>query len=500
MERESGILLHISSLPSKYGIGTLGGEARRFVDFLKKAKQGVWQILPLGPTGYGDSPYQSFSVFAGNPYFIDLEQLVEDKLLSEREILDSGLSKKSGPVDYGRLFEVRTNLLRAAFRRGFNPEDQRYIAFLEQNDVWIYDYSFFFAIKTHFNHAPLTDWPLPIKTRAQDAMHSFGVMLEQEINFQRYVQFLFFEQYDALKKYAAERGVKIFGDIPIYPSLDSSDVWGWSQDYQLDHSRNPKAVAGVPPDYFSKDGQLWGNPLYNWEQHRREDYRWWMLRFAHLNRLFDAVRIDHFRGLHTYFCIPYGDKNARGGHWETGPGEEFVKLIKQAYPELLLIAEDLGDLDEDTRAFAKGTKLPGMRVLQFAFDQPNSVYLPHNHPENTVVYTGTHDNDTLAGWLSQKTKATALAREYFNLKSKKTEVYDIIRAGMGSVARLFIAPMQDYLELGSESRMNTPSTTFNNWTFRLSENDLSDALAEKIASLTLLYARAPLDEPQENDD
>lgn len=500
MARESGILLHISSLPSQYGIGTMGKEAYRFIDFLRKAKQSVWQILPIGPTGYGDSPYQSFSVFAGNPYFIDLDMLVEDGLLTSAQLKNSGLPLRSDTVDYGIQFQKRAPLLRLAFETGFDPGDPDYAAFLERNSVWIYDYSFFAALRVHFKYAPLSDWPISIKTREQSTMHSFGLMLEDEINFHRFVQFLFFKQYGALRDYARENGIRIFGDIPIYPSPDSSDVWSWPQDYQLDHSRNPKAVAGVPPDYFSKDGQLWGNPLYNWEQHKQEGFRWWMLRFAHLNGLFDMVRIDHFRGLHTYFCIPYGDKTARDGHWERGPGIEFVELIKSSFPLLKLVAEDLGDLDDDVRAFVDETGLPGMRVYQFAFDNPDSAYLPHNHVKNTVVYTGTHDNDTLSGWLSGKTKAVKLAREYLGLNNRKTDVLNIIRSGMSSVADLFIAPIQEYLELGSASRMNIPSVAFGNWVMRLNENDLTDKLAEKIASMTLLYARVEPDPPDPEDE
>jgi len=473
----------------------MGKEAYRFVDFLKKAKQSIWQILPIGPTGYGDSPYQSFSVFAGNPYFIDLDMLRESGLLTEGEIQKSGLPVKSGPVDYGDLFIKRMPVLHKAFERGFDSADPDYEAFLARNAVWIYDYSFFAALKTHFKYAPLSEWQITIKTREQDAMHNFGIMLEDEINFHRFVQYLFFAQYGALKDYAAKNGVRIFGDIPIYPSLDSSDVWSWPQDYQLDHSRDPKAVAGVPPDYFSEDGQLWGNPLYNWEQHRLEGYRWWLLRFAHLYGLFDLVRIDHFRGLHTYFCIPQGDETARYGHWERGPGVEFVELIKTAYPDLQLVAEDLGDLDDSVHDFVRDTNLAGMRVYQFAFDNPDSPYLPHNHVKNTVVYTGTHDNDTLAGWLSKQSEESKKAREYFALNNRKTEVFDIIRAGMASVANLFIAPIQDYLELGSKHRMNTPSVAFGNWVFRLSENDLTDELAKKIAALTLLYARTEPEVP-----
>ncbi len=500
MKRESGILLHISSLPSKYGIGTMGKEAYRFVDFLKKAKQGIWQILPIGPTGYGDSPYQSFSVFAGNPYLIDLDLLIEDGLLSDSDIKEANLLDLPGSVDYGRLFETRMPLLRKAFMNGFRLDDPDYMSFLEGNSSWIYDYSFFAALKEHFGYQPLSEWPLGIKSREQDSMHNFGVMLEQEINFQRFVQYLFFKQYGALKSYANKNGVKIFGDIPIYPSPDSADVWSWPQDYQLDSHRNPKAVAGVPPDYFSEDGQLWGNPLYNWDQHKQENYRWWLLRFAHLNGLFDAVRIDHFRGFHTYFCVPYGDTTARDGHWEIGPGADFVALIRKSFPDLLLVAEDLGDLDDSVRDFVEETGLPGMRVFQFAFDAPNSPYLPHNHVRNTVVYTGTHDNDTLAGWLSEDTAAVRYAKDYFYLNDKEDEVFGIIRAGMASVADLFIAPIQDYLELGSESRMNTPSVAFGNWTFRISNDDINDKLAKKIKDLTLLYARAEIDPKPETSE
>ena len=496
MKRESGILLHISSLPSKYGIGTMGKEAYRFVDFLKKAKQSIWQILPIGPTGYGDSPYQSFSVFAGNPYFIDLDMLLESGLLTENEIKEPGLPEKSGPIDYGELFLKRMPILRKAFERGFVADDPDYLTFLERNAVWIYDYSFFSALKTHFDYAPLSEWQVSIRTREQGAMHILGSMLEEEINFHRFVQYLFFRQYGALRDYAAKNGVKIFGDIPIYPSPDSADVWSWPQDYQLDHSRDPKAVAGVPPDYFSDDGQLWGNPLYNWEQHRSEGYRWWLLRFAHLNGLFDLVRIDHFRGLHTYFCIPRGYNSARYGHWERGPGVEFVDLIKRTYPELQLVAEDLGDLDDSVHDFVRDTGLPGMRVYQFAFDNPDSPYLPHNHIRNTVVYTGTHDNDTLAGWLSKSSEEAAQAREYFGLGNRATEILDVIKAGMASVADRFIAPIQDYLELDSKHRMNTPSVAFGNWVFRLTETDLDDALAEKIAALTVLYARTEPELPE----
>ena len=490
MGRKSGILLHISSLPSRYGIGTLGKEAYRFIDFLVKAKQKVWQMLPLGPTGYGDSPYQSFSVFAGNPYFIDLDMLKEDNLLTEAELEKSGLPKKIGNIDYGILFEKRIPVLKLAFNRGYNPNDKAYISFVENNAEWLYDYSFFAAIKDYLNHIPLSEWPLPLKTRDTEAMHSYGLKLEKEINLHRYIQYLFFKQYTLLKDYAAKKGILLFGDLPFYPSPDSSDVWSWPQDFQLDQKTTAqKASAGVPPDYFSEDGQVWGNPLYNWEQQKIEGYRWWLLRFAQQSKLYDMLRIDHFRGLHTFFSIPYKDTTARNGHWEIGPGIEFVKLIKDSFPNLKIVAEDLGDLDEGVKQFVKDSGLACMYVYQFAFDSVDSNYLPHNHNKNAVVYTGTHDNDTLKGFLSGRTKGARLARRYFNLTNRQTEVFDMIRIGMSSVADLFIAPIQDYLELPGSARLNTPSTTFGNWQFRIGEDDLSDSLARKIAEITLLYSR-----------
>ena len=490
MERSSGILLHISSLPSRYGIGTLGRQAYNFVDFLKKAEQKIWQILPVGPTGYGDSPYQSFSVFAGNPYFIDPDMLLEEGLLTEADLAEYGPEDESGNVDYGMLFEKRLPLLRKAFIRGFDSSCISYQNFVKDNAVWLYDYSFFAAIKSHLNHIPLSEWPEDLKLREACAMHKYGVMLEDEINFQRYLQYLFFRQYSLLKAYAAKKGILIFGDMPFYPSPDSSDVWSWPQIFQLDkRTAALRAVAGVPPDYFSKDGQLWGNPLYDWNQLKKEDYRWFLLRFAQLGNLYNIVRIDHFRGLHSYFSIPAGDKTARNGHWEKGPGLEFTGLLSRLFPDLTIIAEDLGDLDADVKQFVKDSGFAGMNVLQFAFDAKDSPYLPHNHRKYSVTYTGTHDNDTLKGFFSGSGKNVSLAREYLNLKDRNTEIFDTIRAGMASVSELFIAPLQDYLELGSSSRMNTPSTTYGNWQYRVDKDVLDEKLAKKIADLTLLFCR-----------
>jgi len=499
VKRESGILLHISSLPSRYHIGSLGKEAYNFVDFLKKAKQSYWQLLPFGHTGYGDSPYQTFSVFAGNPYFIDLDLLVEDNLLTKDEVM-SHRDNKEEFVDYGHLFNTRIPLLKKAYKRGFDPNNEDYRIFLEQNVFWVHDYAFYFALKEHYNYAPVQEWPIGIRARQSDYMHSLGILLEETINFYRYIQFLFYTQFRALKKYANDNGIKIFGDTPIYASPDSADVWAMPQNFRLNHEFKPTVVAGVPPDYFSETGQLWGNPLYNWDFQKQDNYYWWRMRIEHMSRMLDALRIDHFRALHTYFSVPYGEETAKNGNWEIGPGMQFINLMKENFPNLQIIAEDLGDLDDSVLDFIKETCLPGMRVLQFAFDHPDSPYLPHNHEINSVLYTGTHDNDTLASWLKSDTDSVEKAGEYFDFEDCRDKVFRVIRYGMSSVCRIFIAPIQDYLGLSGKYRMNTPGTPSGNWQYRVASGQLSDSLAEKIADLTTLYGRTPDFSNDSSDD
>ncbi len=402
MKRESGILLPVSSLPSRYGIGCFSREAYEFVDWLKETGQSYWQILPLGPTSYGDSPYQSFSTFAGNPYFISLEALIEEGVLTEEECEEADFGSRADSIDYAKIYRARFPLLRKAYERSRVSEDPEFCRFREENGWWLKDYALYMAVKARFDQKAWTEWAEDIRLRWNNAMDYYRRELYFDIEFHEYLQYQFFKQWTKLKTYANSKGIRIVGDIPIYVAMDSADAWANPQLFQLDGDNRPTAVAGCPPDGFSATGQLWGNPLYNWEYHRNTGYGWWISRLAHCYRLYDVVRIDHFRGFDEYYSIPADADTAVDGHWEKGPGLSFFQTIAAALGEKEIIAEDLGYVTDSVRQLVRDTGYPGMKVLEFAFDSRDSGcasdYLPHNYPENCVVYTGTHDNETIAGW------------------------------------------------------------------------------------------------------
>lgn len=493
MKRASGIILPISSLPSPHGIGTLGEAAYEFVDFLAEAKPSWWQILPVGPTSYGDSPYQSPSAFAGNPYFVDLDLLVADGLLEKDEV--EGISWGEDPtrVDYALLYEMRPKLLRKAAKRGLSRDAAEVKEFREANSTWLEDYALFMSIKEHFGMVAWNEWPdEDARLRKPEALKRYASELKDDIDYYIYVQYLFFKQWEALRTYAHAKGVKILGDMPIYVAMDSADVWANPQCFQLDEKNVPYEVAGVPPDYFSADGQLWGNPLYDYDAMEKDGFAWWIQRIAGAGRLYDALRIDHFRGFESYWAVPYGEKTARNGHWVKGPGMKLVGLLKEQFPDITFIAEDLGYPTPEVRQLLLDSGFPGMKVLEFAFDSRDggSDYMPHCHIWNCVCYTGTHDNPPLIAWKHEAApEDVAMACDYLGIKSDEDFVWGFIRGGMSSIANLFVAQMQDYLELGSESRMNIPGVLGGNWQWRLLPGQASPELVQRLAAMTHLYGR-----------
>lgn len=492
--RKSGILLPVSSIPSRYGIGTFSKQAYDFVDFLEAAGQKLWQILPLGPTGYGDSPYQSFSTFAGNPYYIDLEDLIDKGYLTREECETADFGEDNQYIDYESLYYSRYPILEKAHRRailGGIEQNREYQIFVEKNAFWLEDYALYMAVKEAFDGCCWIEWEEGIRLRRPESLQKYRVQYAERIRFYRFQQYLFSEQWQALKGYANGKGIEIVGDIPIYVAFDSADTWSSPELFLLDEQKRPVGVAGCPPDAFSSTGQLWGNPLYDWEYHKKTGYEWWMKRIAHCYCLYDVLRIDHFRGFDEYWFVPYGDLTAENGHWEKGPGYELFKTMKEKLGEKKVIAEDLGFLTDSVVELVKKTGFPGMKVLQFAFDsREESDYLPHNYERNCVVYTGTHDNDTTYGWYRSIPKHDKdFARRYLNLKGRKNDPWEFIRMAMSSVANLAIIPVQDYLSLGSEARINTPSTLGGNWKWRMCKEALTPELAEKIRELTKLYGR-----------
>ncbi len=487
--RESGILMHITSLPGPYGVGTMGRYAREFIDFLEAAGQRYWQVLPLNPTGYGDSPYQSCSAFAGNHYLIDLEQLVQEGLLTPSEPESICWGEDQERVDFGILYENRLKLLRIAFDRFTDTEKLN--RFCEKNVSWLPDFALYMALKTENCGAPWYCWDAKLKHRDPDALWQALSRLKEEIRFYCFVQYLFAQQWSELHRYAGAHGIRIIGDVPIYVPLDSVDVWSNPELYLLDSNLTPKAVAGCPPDAFTEDGQLWGNPLYRWDAMAKDGYGWWIQRLRWAGTLYDGVRLDHFRGFEAYWSVPYGDTTARGGKWVKGPGMDFFRTVKEKLPELSLIAEDLGSLTPEVLALRDETGLPGMKVLEFAFENGEpSDYLPHTYIQNTVCYTGTHDNMTLRQWLEAADEKTlSYAVKYMHLTQSEGYVWGVIRTALSSVSRLSMIQMQDYLELGNEARMNFPGTAAGNWTWRALPGFCSSDLAERIYGLTRLYGR-----------
>lgn len=489
--RASGILLPISSIPSKYGIGTFSKEAYEFVDFLKEAGQTYWQILPLGPTGYGDSPYQSFSTFAGNPYYIDLEELINQSLLTEKQCEDCDWGGSKAYVDYEKVYLSRFAILKEAFKNSQVEENEEFQTFVKENDFWLPDYALYMAVKDFFEGRSWSEWDEDIRLRKPDAIEKYSKQLKEEILFYEFQQYLFTTQWQKLKEYANDKGIKIIGDIPIYVAFDSADTWANPELFQLDENGFPTGVAGCPPDAFSATGQLWGNPLYRWDYHKETGYAWWMQRIAYCYKLYDVVRIDHFRGFDEYYNIPYGDATAEFGKWEKGPGYDLFKVMKEKLGNKPVIAEDLGFLTPSVIKLVKKTGYPGMKILQFAFDsREESDYLPHNYLANSVVYTGTHDNDTTMGWYKNVSRRDrSFAKKYLNIRGNKDVVWNFIRAAIASVSDTAIIPMQDYLGLGSEARINVPSTLGNNWKWRMVPGQLNKELADKIYTMCKLYGR-----------
>lgn len=482
----------ISSLPSKFGIGTLGKGARDFIDFLEKSGQTYWQVLPIGPTGYGDSPYQSFSSNAGNPYFIDLDDLCDEGYLEKEEYVNENYGTDVNCVDYAQIYNTRFTVLRKAVERlsAVQPED--YLSFLRDNAYWLNDYALFMAEKDDHKGQAYTTWEEDIRKHDTKTLENERFRLQKDVEFYLGLQYFFFHQWKKMREYARKHGVYLIGDVPIYVSPDSSDIWGNPELFQLDEDMKPTGVAGCPPDAFSADGQLWGNPLYNWDKMKDDDYTWWVNRVRYQFEFVDILRIDHFRGFESYFCIPYGDKTARNGVWKKGPGYELFRTIEEKLGKVSIIAEDLGFLTPEVIQMVKDTGYPGMKVLQFAFDprDTGSGYLPHLYTNNSVVYPGTHDNETIMGWMDDAPEGFAdHAIEYMHLDKKEGYNWGFIRSAYGSVSDLAVIQMQDILGLGNEARMNTPSTLGGNWTWRAAESVFTDKLAEKLYHMTEIYGR-----------
>lgn len=492
MKRSCGIIMPVFSLSSPYGIGTFGQAAYDFIGFLKDSGQSWWQMLPLGPTGYGDSPYQSFSTYAGNPYFVDLDMLRSDGLLTQEEISSVNWGSDPSRVDYETIYNNRFPLLQKAAERGWKRDYAQVQAFIKDNNSWLPDYALYMAIKQHFDMKPWTQWPDDsIRLRDEKAMEKYRKKLSSDIRVYIYVQYLFFYQWDALREYAHAQGIGIIGDLPIYVSMDSSDVWANPELFQLDCHGFPTEVAGVPPDYFSEYGQLWGNPLYNWDAMRQDGCSWWIRRIDGAAKLYDVIRIDHFRGFESYWAVPYGETTAQNGHWVKGPGMDLIQVLLDRFPHLQFIAEDLGFLTPEVHQLLEDSGLPGMKVLEFAFDSREpSNYLPHLYSPHCVCYSGTHDNTTLVGWQAEADPDDlALAVQYLGLNEKEGFHWGILRGGMSSVAELFVAQLQDYLGLGAEARINIPGEPVGNWQWRLLPHQLTSKLTHKLADMARIYGR-----------
>ena len=491
MNRSSGVLMPLSSLPSPHGIGTMGKAAYDFVDFLKAAGQRYWQLLPLVPTGAGDSPYSSFSTFAGNPYFIDLDRLVKDKLLRPKDLIGLNWGRNPEQVDYEALRLQRPVVLRRAFERGREPLAAEVETFRKENK-WVDTYGLYMALKAHFNMLPWMDWPEEdIRMHRPDAVRRWTILLHDEIEYHIFVQYLFFRQWNALREYAHKKGVLFIGDIPIYVALDSADVWSEAHFFQLDEKNVPKAVAGVPPDPFTADGQLWGNPLYDWDAMERDGYGWWIRRIEGAEKLYDVIRTDHFRGFASYWSVPYGELTAKNGVWMPGPGMKLVGVLTSWFHDLDFIAEDLGYVTEDVRKLVWDSGMPGMKILEFAFDaHGDSDYLPHCIPYNATCYLGTHDNNTVMGWLKDIGKRDRdFAARYMHITEDEGWCWGMIRTGMATCADLFVVQMQDLLELDEKARMNTPGTPTGNWRWRMLPGKADKDLAKKLYLYTRTYRR-----------
>ncbi|MEE0946075.1 MAG: 4-alpha-glucanotransferase [Acutalibacteraceae bacterium] len=490
--RSAGILMPVFSLPSNYGIGTFGKEAYRFVDFLKKAGQRYWQILPLSPTSYGDSPYQSFSAYAGNPYFIDLDILCDDGYLKKNEYSDIYWGDNN-KIDYALLYQKRFAVLRRAYSRFAEKTPSDYKEFIRKNLFWLEDYALFMALKNANDSKSWDNWKNELKYRDKQALKEAKKLYKEDIDFFMMLQYLFEKQWFELKNYANDNGIKIIGDIPIYVAYDSADVWCAPSQFELDENLLPKRVAGCPPDEFSKSGQLWGNPLYNWKEMKNSitPYDWWLRRIKYTLSLYDVVRIDHFRGFESYYAIPFGDKDATGGIWVKGPGIHFFDFVKKKLGELPIIAEDLGFMTEEVKRMLDASGFPGMKVLEFAFDDDSdSEYLPHNFGKNCVVYTGTHDNDTVVGWADVLSdRDLKFANNYMRVTGEDPINWAMIKTAYSTSADTVIIPIQDFCGMGSEARINIPSTVGDNWTWRIDSGCINDWLAQIIKDVATVYRR-----------
>lgn len=503
-KRASGVLMHPTSFPSKYGIGDLGNEAYQFVDFLKSAKQTLWQVLPLGQTGYGDSPYQCFSAFAGNIYLISLDKLVEDGFLNEED-LQNLPAFPAGKVDFGKTIDFKLPLLRKAFEKFRHTDDERiaqdFHGFCYENAHWLEDYALFRAIKFSQDQNSWLEWDNDLKLRKPETLEKTKNDFDEECFAQKFYQFVFFRQWSNLKRYANESGIKIIGDVPIFIALDSCDVWCNPAQFKLNNDCSPKVVAGVPPDYFSKTGQLWGNPIYNWDLMRNQGFQWWVDRIRHTLKMVDIIRIDHFRGFLASWEVPAKDKTAQNGQWVNVPGEDLFNTLKWVFGQLPVLAEDLGVITPDVEKLRDSFGFPGMRILQFAWGgDSKNIDLPHNHIPNCCVYTGSHDNDTTVGWFKSKAgkgsgrdkkqieKERAFCKKYLQTSGKEIH-WDFIRAILASVANTAIIPMQDLLGLGNEARMNLPASKSGNWNWQCQEGDFSEEIALRLADLVELYGR-----------
>ena len=487
--RKSGVLLHVSSLPSSYGIGKFGINAYKFVDFLERCRVGLWQILPLSPTSYGDSPYQSFSAFAGNPYFIDFEILDKEGLLVKPDYMSIDWEHDPDKIDYEFLYNNVYEVLRRAFKR-FRPT-QKYKLFELKTREWLDDYALFMSLKFHNQGLPWYEWPASLAMANNAAVDHARKALASEIQFHKFVQYCFFDQWSRLKDYANKKGIQIIGDIPIYVSFDSVEVWKNPELFCLDENKSPIAVAGCPPDSFTPLGQLWGNPLYNWSYHVRTDFDWWIKRLKSATETYDILRIDHFRGFESYYCIPYGNETAEMGIWQKGPNSDLFTRAEQVLGKLNIIAEDLGFVTEDVQKMLERTGYPGMKVMEFAFSDFQNSYFPHNFTTpNCYAYTGTHDNDTLVGWYKSLDKRSLkLCKEYLNVSESRDIPKEMIRCVWSSIADSAVVQFQDFIEAGSSSRMNTPSTVTGNWQYRAKEDDFTKELEDRILMLNILYNR-----------
>jgi len=483
-ERASGILLHITSLPGKFGIGDLGKEAYDFIDLLKHVNQKLWQILPTGPTGYGNSPYQTYSAFAGNPLMIDLEDLVQRGLITQKD-LNLDIEFNQNKVEYDKVRKFKNDKLKTAFNN-FDITNKNFINFIDTQSWWLNDYAIFMTAKEVYDGKSWTLWDNAIRLHEQQAVQNFCEQYSRRINYYKFSQFIFFEQWSKLKSYANNNGIKIIGDIPIFVSADSADAWANPTIFQFDENNLPTKVAGVPPDYFSKTGQLWGNPLYNWQQLEEQKFSWWVQRFKAAFHQVNIVRVDHFRGFEAYWAVPAGEETAINGDWEKAPGEKLFSTLLEEIGELPIIAEDLGLITKEVKNLRDKFNFPGMKILQFAFDSDlENDYLPHNYKQNCVVYTGTHDNQTTLGWFnSSPAKRKKMIRSYL----KKDDFYvcqELLRLAWSSKANTAIVPLQDILCLDDRARMNIPGTAEGNWEWRVEKKMLSADYLEKIKDLTL---------------